>query len=78
MTIEKQNRINTQCRPLTERLFMWAMDALFVVCAPLVTMWILAEQRQAVRAYRKRNQLSEVDFLEKTWEMDLSKKGRKQ
>lgn len=57
---------------------MWAMDALFVVCAPLVTMWILAEQRQAVRAYRKRNQLSEVDFLEKTWEMDLSKKGRKQ
>lgn len=79
MTIEKQNKINTACRrPLTERLFVWAMDGLFVACAPLVTIWVLAEQRQAVRAYRKRNQLDKAELLERCWEMDLSEKGRKQ
>ena len=30
----------------------------------------LVEQRQAVRAYRKRNQLSEAGLLERCWEMD--------
>ena len=70
MTIKRQNKINgARSRTAAENLMVWVMDALFAVCAPLVTMWVMAEQRQAVKAYRKRNQLSEADFLEKTWEM---------
>ena len=64
MTIENQRRA------MIEPLLLRSLDIAFGLYTPLKTMWVVMAHRQIIREYRKRNQLSEADFLEKAWKTD--------
>ena len=72
MTIEKQNNANQaafeRTRPysLGEKLILLSLNALFFLFSPLVTLWVILEQRKTEMQWRRRKEAQQSfrDLLE--------------